>query len=115
MTPHDNFLKKSWKVVVIMSNDFAKSEWCQWEVDIVQERRRRLKIETGGLPIGFLRLSIAAFQKMSSPTPCGYFKCGVESNNVRRGLVIYLDKTIAVVYHISLKATCITFLSILIV
>ena len=39
----------------------------------------------------FLRLSIAAFQKMSSPTPCGYFKCGVESNNVRRGLVIYLD------------------------
>ena len=38
----DNFLKKSWKVVVIMSNDFAKSEWCQWEVDIVQERRRRL-------------------------------------------------------------------------
>jgi signal recognition particle subunit SEC65 len=25
-----------------MSNDFAKSEWCQWEVDIVQERRRRL-------------------------------------------------------------------------
>jgi hypothetical protein len=41
--------------------------------------------------MGFLRLSIAAFQKMSSPTPCGYFKCGVESNNVRRGLVIYLD------------------------
>ena len=38
----DNFLKKSWKVVVIMSNDFAKSEWCHWEVDIVQERRRRL-------------------------------------------------------------------------
>ena len=28
------------KVVVIMSNDFAKSEWCQWEVDIVQERSR---------------------------------------------------------------------------
>jgi hypothetical protein len=26
----------------ISSNDFAKSEWCQWEVDIVQERRRRL-------------------------------------------------------------------------
>jgi hypothetical protein len=41
--------------------------------------------------MGFLRLSIAAFQKMSSPTPWGYFKCGVESNNVRRGLVIYLD------------------------
>lgn len=38
----DTFLRKSWKVVVIMSNEFAKSQWCQWEVDIVQERRRRL-------------------------------------------------------------------------
>ncbi|VDI34914.1 toll-like receptor 13 [Mytilus galloprovincialis] len=37
----DKFLKKSWKVVVIISNAFAKSEWCQWEVDIIQERRRR--------------------------------------------------------------------------
>ncbi|XP_063425877.1 toll-like receptor 13 [Mytilus trossulus] len=37
----DKYLEKSWKVVVVMSNDFAKSEWCQWEVDIVQERRRR--------------------------------------------------------------------------
>ncbi|XP_076095485.1 toll-like receptor 6 [Mytilus galloprovincialis] len=37
----DKYLEKSWKVVVIMSNDFAKSEWCQWEVDVVQERRRR--------------------------------------------------------------------------
>ena len=38
----DTYLRKSWKVVVIMSNEFAKSQWCQWEVDIVQERRRRL-------------------------------------------------------------------------
>lgn len=38
----DNFLKKSWKVIVVMSNEFSKSEWCQWEVDVVQERRRRL-------------------------------------------------------------------------
>ncbi|XP_052071856.1 toll-like receptor 3 [Mytilus californianus] len=37
----DKFLKNSWKVVVIISNAFAKSEWCQWEVDIIQERRRR--------------------------------------------------------------------------
>ncbi|CAG2193667.1 unnamed protein product [Mytilus edulis] len=36
----DKYLEKSWKVVVVMSNDFAKSEWCQWEVDVVQERRR---------------------------------------------------------------------------
>ncbi|CAC5359688.1 TLR13 [Mytilus coruscus] len=38
----DKFVEKSRKVVVIMSNDFAKSEWCQWEVDVVQEKRRRL-------------------------------------------------------------------------
>ncbi|XP_052089707.1 toll-like receptor 3 [Mytilus californianus] len=38
----DKFVEKSRKVVVIMSNDFAKSEWCQWEVDLVQEKRRRL-------------------------------------------------------------------------
>lgn len=31
----DNFLTKAWKVIVIMSNDFAMSEWCQWEVDAV--------------------------------------------------------------------------------
>ncbi|XP_052071166.1 toll-like receptor 3 [Mytilus californianus] len=37
----NNYLEKSWKVVVILSNEFAKSEWCQWEVDVVQERRRR--------------------------------------------------------------------------
>ncbi|CAC5413276.1 unnamed protein product [Mytilus coruscus] len=37
----DKYLKKSWKVIVIISNAFAKSEWCQWEVDIIQERRRR--------------------------------------------------------------------------
>ncbi|VDI59845.1 Hypothetical predicted protein [Mytilus galloprovincialis] len=37
----DKYLKKSWKVVVIISNAFAKSEWCQWEVDIIQERRRQ--------------------------------------------------------------------------
>ncbi|VDI39365.1 toll-like receptor 13 [Mytilus galloprovincialis] len=38
----NKFVEKSRKVVVIMSNDFAKSEWCQWEVDVVQEKRRRL-------------------------------------------------------------------------
>jgi hypothetical protein len=27
--------------VGIISNAFTKSEWCQWEVDIIQERRRR--------------------------------------------------------------------------
>ena len=38
----NKFVEKSRKVVVIISNDFAKSEWCQWEVDVVQEKRRRL-------------------------------------------------------------------------
>ncbi|XP_052071863.1 toll-like receptor 3 [Mytilus californianus] len=37
----DKYLKRSWKIIVIISNAFAKSEWCQWEVDIIQERRRR--------------------------------------------------------------------------
>ena len=37
----DHFLQNSWKVVVIISNAFTKTEWCQWEVDIIQERRRR--------------------------------------------------------------------------
>lgn len=35
------YVDKSWKIIVVMSNDFTKSEWCQWEVDLVQERRRR--------------------------------------------------------------------------
>ena len=37
----DHFLQNSWKVVVIISNAFTKGEWCQLEVDIIQERRRR--------------------------------------------------------------------------
>jgi hypothetical protein len=39
-------MDKSWKIVVIMSNDFTKSEWCQWEVDLIQERRRRYGKDT---------------------------------------------------------------------
>ncbi|CAC5360990.1 unnamed protein product [Mytilus coruscus] len=37
----DTYLKKCWKIIVIMSNEFAKSEWCQWELDFSQDRRRR--------------------------------------------------------------------------
>ncbi|CAC5393363.1 unnamed protein product [Mytilus coruscus] len=37
----DKYMAKSWKIIVVLSNNFAKSEWCQWEVDLVQERRRR--------------------------------------------------------------------------
>ncbi|VDH94792.1 Hypothetical predicted protein [Mytilus galloprovincialis] len=36
----EKFMKKSWKIIVIMSNDFAKNEWCQWEVNLALERRR---------------------------------------------------------------------------
>ncbi|XP_076107474.1 toll-like receptor 6 [Mytilus galloprovincialis] len=35
------YMEKSWKIIVVLSNNFAKSEWSQWEVDLVQERRRR--------------------------------------------------------------------------
>ncbi|XP_052072798.1 toll-like receptor 13 [Mytilus californianus] len=37
----EKFMNKSWKIIVVMSNDFAKSEWCQWEVNLALERRRR--------------------------------------------------------------------------
>ncbi|CAC5384592.1 unnamed protein product [Mytilus coruscus] len=37
----EKFMNKSWKIIVVMSNDFAKSEWCQWEVNLAVERRRR--------------------------------------------------------------------------
>ncbi|XP_063397335.1 toll-like receptor 13 [Mytilus trossulus] len=37
----EKFMNKSWKIIVVMSNDFAKSEWCLWEVNLALERRRR--------------------------------------------------------------------------
>lgn len=37
----EKYMSKCHKIVVIMSNNFAVSEWCQWEVDLVHERRRR--------------------------------------------------------------------------
>lgn len=40
----ENIIKcmdQSWKIMVILSNEFAKSEWCQWELDLVHERKRR--------------------------------------------------------------------------
>jgi toll-like receptor 13 len=37
----EKYMSKCWKIIVVMSNQFAESEWCQWEIDLVQERRRR--------------------------------------------------------------------------
>lgn len=37
----EKFMNRSWKIIVIMSNNFAKSEWCLWEVNLALERRRR--------------------------------------------------------------------------
>lgn len=37
----EKYMSKCRKVIVVMSNNFAESEWCQWEVDLVHERRRR--------------------------------------------------------------------------
>lgn len=37
----EKYMGKCRKVIVVMSNNFAESEWCQWEVDLVHERRRR--------------------------------------------------------------------------
>lgn len=36
-----NYMSKCRKVIVVMSNNFTESQWCQWEVDLVLERRRR--------------------------------------------------------------------------
>lgn len=36
----EKYMESSWKVIIVMSNDFTKSEWCQWEMDLVLERRR---------------------------------------------------------------------------
>lgn len=35
-----NYLEKSQKVILIMSNEFTKDHWCQWEVDVVMEKLR---------------------------------------------------------------------------
>lgn len=37
----EKYMSKCWKIIVVMSNQFAESEWCQWEIDLVHERRRR--------------------------------------------------------------------------
>lgn len=37
----EKYMSKCRKIVVVMSNNFAESEWCQWEIDLVHERRRR--------------------------------------------------------------------------
>jgi hypothetical protein len=37
----EKYMSKCWKMIVVMSNQFAESEWCQWEIDLVHERRRR--------------------------------------------------------------------------
>ncbi|XP_052057701.1 toll-like receptor 13 [Mytilus californianus] len=37
----EKYMSRCRKIIVVMSNNFAESEWCQWEVDLVHERRRR--------------------------------------------------------------------------
>jgi toll-like receptor 13 len=55
----DNYMNKCWKVVVIMSNEFAKSDWCQWEVDFVQQRRRKKGKES------FILIMLKSFESSS--------------------------------------------------
>jgi toll-like receptor 13 len=28
----EKYMSKCWKIIVVMSNQFAESEWCQWEI-----------------------------------------------------------------------------------
>ncbi|XP_052097895.1 toll-like receptor 1 [Mytilus californianus] len=91
----DKYLQKSWKVVVVMSNNFAKSEWCQWEVDVVQERRRR----QGKGVFLLIMLKTINSKHMTSPlrtllesTPHIRYQTGVGENLFWRAAVKCLKK-----------------------
>ncbi|XP_052068519.1 toll-like receptor 13 [Mytilus californianus] len=93
----DNFLKESWKVVVIMSNALAKSEWCQWEIDIVQERRRR----QGRDALVLIMLENINSKNMTSPlrtlldsTPFIRYKKGIGEDLFWKAVVEGLRKSI---------------------
>ncbi|VDI53590.1 toll-like receptor 13 [Mytilus galloprovincialis] len=93
----DQYLNKSWKVVVIISNAFAKSEWCQWEIDIIQERRRR----QGRNALLLVMLENITSKNMTSPlrtlldsTPHLRFKKGIGENVFWTAVVEDLRKAI---------------------
>ncbi|VDI53591.1 Hypothetical predicted protein [Mytilus galloprovincialis] len=93
----DKFLKKSWKVVVIMSNAFAKSEWCQWEVDIIQERRR----QQGRDALLLVMLENITSKNMTSPlrtlldsTPHLRYKKGIGENLFWSAVIADLGKAV---------------------
>ncbi|XP_071130660.1 toll-like receptor 3 [Mytilus edulis] len=93
----DKFLKKSWKVVVIISNAFAKNEWCQWEVDIIQERRRR----QGKNALLLVMLENVTSKNMTSPlhtlldsTPHLRYKKGIGENLFWSAVIADLRKAV---------------------
>ncbi|CAC5413278.1 unnamed protein product [Mytilus coruscus] len=93
----DQYLKKSWKVVVIISNAFAKSEWCQWEVDIIQERRRR----EGRNALLLVMLENLTSKNMTSPlrtlldsTPHLRYKKGIGENLFWNAVIKDLRKAV---------------------
>ncbi|CAC5420897.1 unnamed protein product [Mytilus coruscus] len=95
----DKYLEKSWKVVVVMSNKFAKSEWCQWEVDVVQERRRR----QGKDALLLIMLKIIDAKHMTSPirtllksTPYVRYQTGVGEDLFWRAAVKSLQNYLGI-------------------
>ncbi|XP_063444339.1 toll-like receptor 13 [Mytilus trossulus] len=93
----DKYLQNSWKVVVIISNAFAKSEWCQWEVDIIQERRR----QHGRNALLLVMLENITSKNMTSPlrtlldsTPHLRYKKGIGENIFWTAVVEDLRKAI---------------------
>ncbi|CAC5393361.1 BRE1 [Mytilus coruscus] len=40
------YMAKSWKIIVVLSNNFAKSEWCQWEIDLLMHLPEEVIVDT---------------------------------------------------------------------
>ncbi|XP_076074930.1 toll-like receptor 1 [Mytilus galloprovincialis] len=92
----ENFMNKSWKIIVVMSNNFAKSEWCQWELCLVQERRRR---KGSNAMVLIMRQQIDS-KHMTSPlrtllytTPYLTWKSGLGQNIFWKAVIKGIKKT----------------------
>ncbi|XP_071121135.1 toll-like receptor 3 [Mytilus edulis] len=95
----DKYMTESWKVVIIMSNNFAESEWCQWECDCVQERRRHHG--KGGCVLIMLRTIDAnhmtsSIKTLLQTTPYLRFKEGVGEEIFWQAIIDALRKPLSV-------------------
>ena len=91
------YLEKSSKVIVVMSNEFTKSDWCQWEVDVVLERLRNYG------PDVFLLIMIkpvhskhmtSKLRSILQCTPCLMYKTGLGENMFWNAVIKAISKPI---------------------